>query len=266
MRQDLRGRARRPAPALQQVGLDDLPHGDQRALVARQHRAARRRRPHRPLLHRLRHQARRGGRPRVGRLPGGTAVPGQGVGRLRGGAQARRRLHPAGRPRQPGVVREPASPSRPAAPPVRLQPAHPQPSRHPRQPPPARLPLHRRRGARVRLPARYTPDVHPLPAARSDPAQPGRGLTHGHVLGHRRRPRRLPPRPPGRAGARRRRAGDDRDGVRQRGGPDHPGCTGLYTGRQGESWKRIVDFVHTRSPGTAIGVQLGHPAARARPG
>lgn len=37
-----------------------------------------------------------------------------------------------------------------------------------------------------------------------------------------------------------------------------PGCTGLYTGRQGESWKRIVDFVHTRSPGTAIGVQLGH--------
>jgi anthraniloyl-CoA monooxygenase len=37
-----------------------------------------------------------------------------------------------------------------------------------------------------------------------------------------------------------------------------PGCAGLYTGRQGESWKRITDFVHTRSPGTAIGVQLGH--------
>ncbi|MEU6143906.1 bifunctional salicylyl-CoA 5-hydroxylase/oxidoreductase [Streptomyces sp. NPDC047081] len=37
-----------------------------------------------------------------------------------------------------------------------------------------------------------------------------------------------------------------------------PGCTGLYTGRQAESWKRITDFVHAQSPGTAIGVQLGH--------
>jgi anthraniloyl-CoA monooxygenase len=37
-----------------------------------------------------------------------------------------------------------------------------------------------------------------------------------------------------------------------------PGCAGLYTGRQAESWKRITDFVHAQSPGTAIGVQLGH--------
>jgi anthraniloyl-CoA monooxygenase len=37
-----------------------------------------------------------------------------------------------------------------------------------------------------------------------------------------------------------------------------PGCTGLYTGRQGEAWKRIADFVHAQAPGTAIGVQLGH--------
>ncbi|MEU5535475.1 bifunctional salicylyl-CoA 5-hydroxylase/oxidoreductase [Streptomyces sp. NPDC020362] len=37
-----------------------------------------------------------------------------------------------------------------------------------------------------------------------------------------------------------------------------PGCTGLYTGRQGEAWKRITDFVHAQAPGTAIGVQLGH--------
>ncbi|WUT96773.1 bifunctional salicylyl-CoA 5-hydroxylase/oxidoreductase [Streptomyces pseudovenezuelae] len=37
-----------------------------------------------------------------------------------------------------------------------------------------------------------------------------------------------------------------------------PGCTGLYSGRQAEAWKRITDFVHTRSPGTAIGLQLGH--------
>ncbi|MDT0611453.1 bifunctional salicylyl-CoA 5-hydroxylase/oxidoreductase [Streptomyces lancefieldiae] len=37
-----------------------------------------------------------------------------------------------------------------------------------------------------------------------------------------------------------------------------PGCTGLYTGRQAEAWKRVTDFVHARAPGTAIGVQLGH--------
>ncbi|MCT7354591.1 bifunctional salicylyl-CoA 5-hydroxylase/oxidoreductase [Streptomyces sp. 15-116A] len=37
-----------------------------------------------------------------------------------------------------------------------------------------------------------------------------------------------------------------------------PGCAGLYTGRQAEAWRRIVDFVHAQSPGTAIGVQLGH--------
>ncbi|MGW2717223.1 bifunctional salicylyl-CoA 5-hydroxylase/oxidoreductase [Streptomyces sp. NPDC001492] len=37
-----------------------------------------------------------------------------------------------------------------------------------------------------------------------------------------------------------------------------PGCAGLYTGRQAESWKRITEFVHAQSPGTAIGVQLGH--------
>ncbi|MFJ6392032.1 bifunctional salicylyl-CoA 5-hydroxylase/oxidoreductase [Streptomyces sp. NPDC091972] len=37
-----------------------------------------------------------------------------------------------------------------------------------------------------------------------------------------------------------------------------PGCTGLYNGRQAEAWKRITTFVHERSPGTAIGVQLGH--------
>ena len=37
-----------------------------------------------------------------------------------------------------------------------------------------------------------------------------------------------------------------------------PGCAGLYTGKQGESWRRIVQFVHAQAPGTAIGVQLGH--------
>ncbi|MFG2368445.1 bifunctional salicylyl-CoA 5-hydroxylase/oxidoreductase [Streptomyces mirabilis] len=37
-----------------------------------------------------------------------------------------------------------------------------------------------------------------------------------------------------------------------------PGCAGLYTQRQADSWTRIIRFVHTQSPGTAIGVQLGH--------
>ncbi|PVE04090.1 salicylyl-CoA 5-hydroxylase [Streptomyces scopuliridis RB72] len=37
-----------------------------------------------------------------------------------------------------------------------------------------------------------------------------------------------------------------------------PGCAGLYSREQGDGWRRVTDFVHTRSPGTAIGVQLGH--------
>ncbi|MGD6742637.1 bifunctional salicylyl-CoA 5-hydroxylase/oxidoreductase [Streptomyces sp. BH106] len=37
-----------------------------------------------------------------------------------------------------------------------------------------------------------------------------------------------------------------------------PGCAGLYTPQQAASWRRIVDFVHTQAPGTALGVQLGH--------
>jgi anthraniloyl-CoA monooxygenase len=36
-----------------------------------------------------------------------------------------------------------------------------------------------------------------------------------------------------------------------------PGCSGLYTDSQRDSWKSIVDFVHTRST-AKIGVQLGH--------
>ncbi len=37
-----------------------------------------------------------------------------------------------------------------------------------------------------------------------------------------------------------------------------PGCTGLYSEQQAAAWTRITDFVHTGSPGTAIGAQLGH--------
>ncbi|MFI1503969.1 bifunctional salicylyl-CoA 5-hydroxylase/oxidoreductase [Streptomyces sp. NPDC020597] len=37
-----------------------------------------------------------------------------------------------------------------------------------------------------------------------------------------------------------------------------PGCTGLYTDRQADGWRRVTDFVHEHAPGAAIGVQLGH--------
>ncbi|MGW0464709.1 bifunctional salicylyl-CoA 5-hydroxylase/oxidoreductase [Streptomyces sp. NPDC003027] len=37
-----------------------------------------------------------------------------------------------------------------------------------------------------------------------------------------------------------------------------PACTGLWTDEQADAWRRITDFVHTASPGTALGVQLGH--------
>jgi anthraniloyl-CoA monooxygenase len=36
-----------------------------------------------------------------------------------------------------------------------------------------------------------------------------------------------------------------------------PGCTGMYSAEQEESWRRIVSFVHARS-GAKIGIQLGH--------
>ncbi|OEV27918.1 salicylyl-CoA 5-hydroxylase [Streptomyces nanshensis] len=37
-----------------------------------------------------------------------------------------------------------------------------------------------------------------------------------------------------------------------------PGCTGLWSPEQEAAWSRVTRFVHTQSPGTAIGVQLGH--------
>ncbi|MEU9614815.1 bifunctional salicylyl-CoA 5-hydroxylase/oxidoreductase [Streptomyces sp. NPDC052071] len=37
-----------------------------------------------------------------------------------------------------------------------------------------------------------------------------------------------------------------------------PGCTGLWTDEQADTWTRITRFVHDTAPGTAIGVQLGH--------
>ncbi|MFB7861636.1 bifunctional salicylyl-CoA 5-hydroxylase/oxidoreductase [Streptomyces sp. NPDC056069] len=37
-----------------------------------------------------------------------------------------------------------------------------------------------------------------------------------------------------------------------------PGCAGLWTDEQAESWARVTSFAHAQAPGTAIGVQLGH--------
>jgi anthraniloyl-CoA monooxygenase len=36
-----------------------------------------------------------------------------------------------------------------------------------------------------------------------------------------------------------------------------PGCTGIYTGEQEESWRRITDFVHAHTD-AKIGIQIGH--------
>jgi anthraniloyl-CoA monooxygenase len=41
-----------------------------------------------------------------------------------------------------------------------------------------------------------------------------------------------------------------------------PGCTGLYTDAQSESWKEIVDFVHSNST-AKIGAQIGHAGRKA---
>ncbi|MGP3982883.1 bifunctional salicylyl-CoA 5-hydroxylase/oxidoreductase [Streptomyces sp. KR80] len=37
-----------------------------------------------------------------------------------------------------------------------------------------------------------------------------------------------------------------------------PGCAGLYTPEHEAAWRRVTEIVHAQSPGTAIGVQLGH--------
>ncbi len=42
-----------------------------------------------------------------------------------------------------------------------------------------------------------------------------------------------------------------------------PGCAGLWNATQEAAWKRVVDFVHARSP-ARIGIQLAHAGRRAR--
>ena len=99
----VRRRARRARGAGQQLAVDHLHDRPQRALAARQRRAARRRRAHRALLDRLRHQARDGGRAGAGRVPARA--------RPTVDARARRRTRPsAGRScSRPSAPRRPAS-------------------------------------------------------------------------------------------------------------------------------------------------------------
>ena len=233
LRGDVRPLARRPAAARQPAAaaarapLEPFHPRPLRALGGRQRRAHRRRRPHRPLLDRLGHQAGDGRRHRAGppRLRRRRRRPGARPRRLRRRADDRG-APPAERGAQlDGVVRErpPLRPPRPAA--VRLQPAHPQPAGQPREPPPARRRVSGGRGALVRRARRRAPRgsgrrpvhgiagagaaaaVHPLPAARDGAGQPGGGGADGPLQRRGRHPERLPPRPPRRPRARRRRAG-----------------------------------------------------------
>ena len=147
---DLRRRAPGPRGPDQQLEVAQLPHRPQRALARRQRRAGRRRRPHRPLLDRLRHQARDGGRAGAGRLPARAADRRGGARGLPGGAQAGRRVDPARRAGVPGVVREHRHVRRPGPGAVRLQPDHAVAPDHLREPQGPRPRVRRPDGVRVR--------------------------------------------------------------------------------------------------------------------
>ena len=149
----------------QQLPLDQLRHGALRVLAGRQRRAARRRRAHRALLHRLRHEAGDGGRAGAGRLAARAVHSGPGVGGVRRRAAAGGGVHPAGGAGEPGVVREPRPVRAPGAGAVRVQPAHPQPPGDAGQPAAARPGVRVHRGGRVQRRDRdgrgYAADVPP---------------------------------------------------------------------------------------------------------
>ena len=63
-----------------------------------------------------------------------------------------------------------------------------------------------------------------------------------------------------------RRPGDDRDGLRVRRGPDHPGLHGHLDRRAAAAWRRITDFVHASHAGEDRAASSATPAARARRG
>ena len=122
---DLRG----AATAAQPLDVDQLSYAAHRQLVPErrtgQRGAARRRGPHRPLQHRLRHQAGDGGRHRAGVLPGVRAANRGCAGGVRAGAQTGSGPLPTRRIREPVLVRGRPALRRLRRGPVRIQPADP---------------------------------------------------------------------------------------------------------------------------------------------
>ena len=230
--------------ACQQLQVDQLRHGAQRALALGQRRAARRRRPHRPLLDRLGDQARHGGRGRAG-----LGVPRSRPGRRPGGARgatrpsaARRRSPPSAPPRDrwSGLRGSAATSSSPGcSSPSTCSPAA---AGSPtttcacatRRSWPRSTSVRRRQAGRA--PAA---DVRSAAAALARAPQPRRRLADGHVLGGRRDPGDFHLVAPWRPGARRRRARLHRDDLRlgRRAGSRRAarGCTGA---EHVEAWRR----------------------------
>ncbi len=177
-------------------------------------------------------------------------------------------LHAARGAGQPGVVREPRPVRRPGAAAVRVQHHDPQPAGHLRQPAGARPGVrgagstrwfaeHEQRrghGDRRRTPA----DVPAVPRAAAGLELVNRVVVSpmDMYVADGRHARRLPPRAPRRQGARRRRPGDDRDGLRLPRGPDHPWLHGAVERRAA---RRLAPGHRLRAP------RLGRedrPAAR----
>ena len=258
-------RPRRSRGPGQQLALGQLHHGPQRALVARQRRAARRRGPHRPLLDRLRHQAGHGGRARPRRLPARVGRP---RGRA-GGYEEERKAVVVSTQRAAQASLE------------WFENLGQYPHQHPLQFAFNLLTRSRRityDNLRLRDPefiARVDDwfattqleaghgtgdlpaDVRAVPARAARAGQPGRRLTHGHVRRGGRPARRLPPRP-----SRRQALGGAGLVMTEMvcvspEGRITPGCTGLWTDEQAAAWRRVTDFVHASSA-ARIGVQLGH--------
>ena len=265
----------RPATATrldrEQLAVAQLRDDPQRSLAARERRPARRRRTHRALLDRLGHEAGHGGRARAGRLRcTSTPTVAGGADRVRGRTTAGRGLHPARRPGEPGVVREPRPVHPPGADAVRVQHPHPAAAGSPTTtcgcatrssstPRTAGSPATRSRRGVAPGPRDVRPPMF-QPFRLRDLALRNRVVVSAMDMysARGRRPDRLPPRPPRRQGARRRRAGHDRDGLRLPDRPDHPGLHRALHRRAGAMrWRRIVEFVHAHST-AAIGVQLGH--------
>ena len=211
----------------------------------------------------LGHEARHGGLHRARRVPGeARAHRGRARG-IRGRAQGCLGAHPEVRAGQPALLRERQALVRRAdAARAHVQPALAEQAHHVRQPQAARSRARRACGRRVQRQARAAGQDAPAHAhtaafARHQAGKPRGRFADVHVLGRQRHTERLSPSPPRGAcdGRRRpRHRGDDRRVGR---GAHHARVRGDYEDAHVPAWKRIVDFVHTRSR-AKIGLQLGH--------